>query len=506
MLPEKSKGFMTFSRELPEPVPAGERVQHYNEFAGSLPPERLKRQGYRCMNCGVPFCHSGCPLGNQIPDFNDLVKDDMWREALEILHATNNFPEFTGRICPAPCESACVLGIIDPPVTIEMIEREIAERGWEGGWITPQPPAVRTGKRVAVVGAGPAGLAAAQQLNRAGHTVVVYERADEPGGLLLYGIPNFKLDKSVVRRRVEQMRAEGVEFRCGVEVGRDVPVKELAGYDAVLLALGSTQPRLFREADVPGSGLRGIVPAVDFLTQQTRRVLHKPVEGEDIVATGKKVVVIGGGDTGSDCVGTSLRQGCASILNIELFPKPPEARSARNLWPEWDFVLRTSSSHKEAPGGDCREWCINTKSFEGDGQGNVRALNAVRVEWSEPDASGRRTMTEIPGSEMRIECDLVLLAMGFVQPEADAFVADLKVEMERNRFGLGIKADGGYATGVPGVFAAGDARRGQSLVVWAIYEGREAARAMDLYLTGRTHLPARDSEGYEEVRLAPAQS
>jgi len=283
-------------------------------------------------------------------------------------------------------------------------------------------------------------------------------------------------------------------------------VAELAAYDAVLLAMGSTKPRLFREADVPGSGLKGIVPAVDFLTQQTRRVLHKPVAGEEIVATGKKVVVIGGGDTGSDCVGTSLRQGCASILNIELFPKPPEARSARNLWPEWDFVLRTSSSHKEAPGGDCRDWCINTKSFEGDENGNVRALNAVRVEWGDPDASGRRAMTEVPGSEMRIECDLVLLAMGFVQPEADAFVAGLKIELEKNRFGLGIKADGAYATGVPGVFAAGDARRGQSLVVWAIHEGREAARAMDLYLMGRSHLQARDSEGFEEVRLAPAQS
>ena len=499
-LPDKAKGFMTFTRELPEPRPAAERVGDYEEFANSLPAEALKKQAYRCMNCGVPFCHSGCPLGNQIPDFNDLAKDDDWEAALEILHSTNNFPEFTGRICPAPCESSCVLGINEPPVTIEMIEREIGDRGWANGWITPQPPAKRSGKRVAVVGSGPAGLAAAQQLNRAGHTVVVYERADEPGGLLLYGIPNFKLDKGVVRRRVEQIRAEGVTFKCGAEVGVNVPVAELAAYDAVLLAVGSTKPRTFEGMGVPGWDLKGIVPAMQFLTQQTKRVLGKPVEGEEITATGKKVVVIGGGDTGSDCVGTSLRQGCASLINIELFPKPPVSRTDDNPWPQWDFVLRTTSSHKEAPGGDCRDWCINTKSFEDDGSGRVCALNAVRVEWSAPDASGRRQMTEVPGSGIRIECDLVLLAMGFTQPETEGFAADLKIEIERNRFGQGIKAGADYAANGNGVFVAGDARRGQSLVVWAIHEGREAARAVDLYLMGYSDLPSSNSFGYETMR------
>ncbi len=502
MLPDKSKGFMTFTRETGEYRPASERLGNYGEFFEPLPEDRLRQQAYRCMNCGVPFCHSGCPLGNQIPDFNDLVKDGDWAGALEILHSTNNFPEFTGRICPAPCESSCVLGINEPPVTIEMIEREIAEQGWKNGWITPQPPEKRTGKSVAVVGSGPAGLAAAQQLNRAGHRVVVYERADEPGGLLLYGIPNFKLDKSLVRRRVEQIRAEGVEFRCNCEVGKNTPVSELSGYDAVLFTIGSTKPRTFEGMNIPGGTLKGIHPAMDFLSQQTRRVLGKPVKGEEITAAGKKVVVIGGGDTGSDCVGTSLRQGCASLVNIELFPKPPVQRAEGNPWPQWDFVLRTSTSHKEAPGGDCREWCINTKSFEDDGNGNVRALNAVRVEWGEPDAAGRRQMTEVPGSEMRIECDLVLLAMGFTQPETDGFAAELGLELERNRFGQAIKAGRGFATSKPGVFAAGDARRGQSLVVWAIHEGREAARAVDLHLMGFSNLPASNTFGYDTLHFS----
>jgi len=492
---------MTFQRELADPRSPEERIHDFQEFVNSLPPDKLQAQAYRCMNCGVPFCHSGCPLGNQIPDFNDRVKDGDWAGALEILHSTNNFPEFTGRVCPAPCESACVLGIIDPAVAIEMIEREIADRGWADGRIVPEPPEQRTGKRVAVIGSGPAGLAAAQQLNRAGHTVVVYERADEPGGLLLYGIPNFKLDKGVVRRRVAQLREEGVEFRCNSEIGRNVPASELDQYDAVLIAVGSTKPRTFEGMNVPGWNLNGIHPAMDFLTQQTKRLLGKPFDGPEITATGKRVVVIGGGDTGSDCLGTSIRQGCASVTNIELFPKPPANRAEDNPWPQWDFILRTSSSHREAEGGDCRDWCINTKEFVDDGKGNVCAIRAVRVEWViEP--SGRRAMNEVPGSETLIECDLVLLAMGFTQPETDTFVSDLKLELEKNRFGMGIKAGLNYATSKPSVFVAGDARRGQSLVVWAIHEGREAARAVDLHLMGYSDLPTINSFGYETIKPA----
>lgn len=491
-LPDKSKGFMLFGREIAPDNDPRERVAHYHEFSNSLPADKLRQQAYRCMNCGVPFCHSGCPLGNQIPDFNDLVKDEDWLGAIETLHSTNNFPEFTGRICPAPCESACVLGITDPPVAIEMIEREIGDRAWKEGWITPQPPDFRTGKRVAVIGSGPCGLAAAQQLNRAGHTVTVYERADEPGGLLLYGIPNFKLDKEIVRRRVKQIADEGVEFRCNAAVGKDVPVSELDSYDAVLIAIGSTKPRTFEGTGMPGATLKGIYPAMEFLPQQTRRVLGKKVEAEEILATGKHVIVIGGGDTGSDCVGTSLRQGCKSLKNIELFPKLPEKRRADNPWPQYDFVFRTSSSHKE--GGD-RDWAINTKSFEDDGQGNVTAINVVRVEFKD----GK--MQEIPGTEERWPADLVLLAMGFTTPEADAFVAGLGIEMEKNRFGQGIKAEN-FATSKAKVFAAGDARRGQSLVVWAIHEGREAARAIDLYLMGQTSLPSSNNFGFDTVAHA----
>ena len=500
MLPDKPHGFMTFERQEADQRPCEERRKDFQEFYRSLSQELLQQQAYRCMNCGVPFCHSGCPLGNMIPDFNDNAKDERWREALELLHTTNNFPEFTGRICPAPCESACVLGIINPAVTIEMVEREIAEQGWARGYVQPEPPQQRTGKKVAVVGSGPSGLAAAQQLNRAGHNVVVYERSDEPGGLLTYGIPNFKLDKQVVFRRIEQMKAEGVEFRCNAEVGVNVPAAELKDYDAVLIAIGSTKPRTFEGMNVPGWDLKGIHPAMDFLTQQTKCVLGKPIEDAKILATGKKVVVIGGGDTGSDCVGTSIRQGCASILNIELFPKPPETRSASNPWPQYNFSLKTSSSHREAPAGDCREWCVNTKSFEDDGKGNICAINAVTVEWSEPDATGRRTMTEVPGTERRIECDLVLLAMGFTQPEATPFVEELGVELEKDRFGQAIKANANFQTSQPNVFACGDARRGQSLVVWAIHEGREAARAVDLHLMGYTDLPSANAYGYETVK------
>lgn len=496
MSQNKHRGFMDYTRELAPDAPIAERLKHYQEFANSLPPDKLQQQALRCMNCGIPFCHEGCPLGNQIPDFNELVKDDDWQAALENLHSTNNFPEFTGRVCPAPCEGSCVLGINEPPVAIEMIEREIGDRGWQEGWIKPQPPGARTGKRVAVVGSGPAGLAAAQQLNRAGHSVVVYERDDEPGGLLTYGIPAFKLDKEVVFRRIQQIKDEGVEIRCNAWVGRNVPASELDGYDAVLITIGSTKPRTL---DIPGVDLKGIHLAMDFLPQQTRRVLGKPEAEAPILATGKRVIVLGGGDTGSDCVGTSLRQGCKSLLNIELMPKPPIARDPANPWPEWPFILRTSSSHEE--GGE-RAWSVLTKRFEGDADGNVTALHATRIEWSEPDAQGRRQMIEIEGGEMRFECDLALLALGFVQPETDTFVTELGLELERNRFGQAIKADEQYRTSRPCYYAAGDARRGQSLVVWAIAEGREAARTIDLDLMGRSDLPARGSHGYESVQPA----
>ena len=494
MLPDKERGFMTFDRDVWRSEPAEERVRHYREFHVSLPEEGIRQQAYRCMNCGIPFCHSGCPLGNLIPDFNDAGKDDNWHEALRILHSTNNFPEFTGRVCPAPCETACVLGINELAVSIEMLEYEIAERGWKEGWIKAEPPEQRTGKKVAVVGSGPAGLAAAQQLNRAGHAVVVYERADEPGGLLTYGIPGFKLGKDVVFRRIGQMKAEGVEFRCNAEVGKNVPLSELGAYDAVLIAIGSTKARTFEGMNVPGSDLRGIHPAMDFLPQQTRRLLDKPVEGPEILATGKNVVVIGGGDTGSDCVGTSLRQNCKSLMNLELLAHPPLARAGDNPWPQWAFIYRTSSSHEE--GGE-RIYSMLTKRFEDDGEGNVAALHAVRLKWSEPDENGRRAMQEIPGTEMRISCELVLLAMGFIEPEAGSFAAELGIELGKNRFGQAIQADEhSYKTSRPGYFACGDARRGQSLVVWAIHEGREAARSIDLHLMGHSDLPASDSPGY----------
>lgn len=497
MLPEKAKGFMTFSREVAPEAPVEERIQNFQEFTLPLPAEKTREQAYRCMNCGVPFCHSGCPLGNQIPDFNNLVKDDDWKEALRVLHSTNNFPEFTGRVCPAPCEHACVLGIHEPAVTIEMIEREIVERGWREGWIKPVPPEQRSGKKVAVVGSGPAGLAAAQQLNRAGHTVVLYERADEPGGLLTYGIPAFKLSKEVVFRRINQMKEEGVEIRTNAEIGKNVPLAELDQYDAVLITVGSTVPRTFEGMNVPGSELKGIYPAMDFLPQQTKRLLGKTFADLEILATGKDVIVIGGGDTGSDCVGTSIRQQCRSLVNIELLPKPPIDRAPDNPWPQYAFTFKTSSSHKE--GGE-RMYCMLTKKFEDDGAGNVAALHAVKIEWSEPDAQGRRKMVEVPGSEMRIPCQLVLLAMGFTQPEAGAFTQELGIELEKNRFGLGIKADKNFITTRPNFFAAGDSRRGQSLVVWAIHEGREAARAVDIHLMGFSNLAAHNSAGYDALQ------
>jgi glutamate synthase (NADPH/NADH) small chain len=475
------KGFLRYTRETAPYRPVEERKRDWLEVHTHMPPERLQKQAARCMDCGVPFCHLGCPLGNIIPDWNDLVYRNKWHEALRRLHATNNFPEFTGRLCPAPCETACVLGINQPAVTIKQIEEHIIEYGFEKGWVQPEPPPVRTGKRVAVVGSGPAGLAAAQQLNRAGHWVTVFERADRIGGLLRYGIPDFKLDKKILDRRLQLMEAEGIDFQPGVNVGVDVTAKELlAAFDAVVLTGGSTIPR---DLKVPGRELKGIHFAMDYLTQQNRVNAgdHIPPE-QRITAEGKRVAIIGGGDTGADCLGTVIRQGAKEVYQIELMPKPPlERDELTQPWPTYPMILRTSSAHEE---GGIREWSINTKWFEGDEHGNVRRLHAVRLEWY-TDSSGRRQFREIPGSEFSLEVDLVLLAMGFLHPQHDGLLDSLGVEYDERGNVKTIH----YATSVPGVFAAGDMRRGQSLIVWAISEGREAAHYVDKYLMGRTYLP-----------------
>jgi glutamate synthase (NADPH/NADH) small chain len=482
------RGFMKYPRRTYGKEPVAERVKHYNEFLKVLDTEELKLQGARCMDCGVPFCHTGCPLGNIIPDWNDLVHRDHWREALERLHATNNFPEFTGRVCPAPCEAACVLGINEDPVAIKQIEMAIADRAIAEGWLVPEPPLSRTGKSVAVVGSGPAGLAAAQQLNRAGHQVTVFERADRPGGLLMYGIPDFKLEKSHVWRRIKQMEAEGVEFRTSANIGVNVPTAELRdGYDAMLLSGGATAPR---DLPIPGRDFRGIHFAMEFLPQQNAKNQGDSVP-DQIFATGKDTIVIGGGDTGSDCTGTSNRQGCRSLTQFELLPQPPDVgsypraheRPPNSPWPLWPMILRTSTSHEE---GCHREWSILTKEFRSDSSGNVESLVTVRVEWV-PDANGRQTMREVPGTEQVWPAQLVLLAMGFLGPEKRGPIADLGLEFDPRG---NVKADANYMTSVEGVFAAGDLRRGQSLVVWAIHEGREAARAIDKHLMGVSHLPS----------------
>ena len=475
------KGFLRYTRETAPYRPVEERKRDWLEVHTHMPPERLQKQAARCMDCGVPFCHLGCPLGNIIPDWNDLVYRNKWHEALRRLHATNNFPEFTGRLCPAPCETACVLGINQPAVTIKQIEEHIIEYGFEKGWVQPEPPPVRTGKRVAVVGSGPAGLAAAQQLNRAGHWVTVFERADRIGGLLRYGIPDFKLDKKILDRRLQLMEAEGIDFQPGVNVGVDVTAKELlAAFDAVVLTGGSTIPR---DLKVPGRELKGIHFAMEYLTQQNRVNAGDDIPPEQrITAEGKRVVIIGGGDTGADCLGTVIRQGAKEVYQIELMPKPPlERDELTQPWPTYPMILRTSSAHEE---GGIREWSINTKWFEGDEHGNVKRLHAVRLEWY-TDSSGRRQFREIPGSEFSLEVDLVLLAMGFLHPQHDGLLDSLGVEYDERGNVKTIH----YATSVPSVFAAGDMRRGQSLIVWAISEGREAAHYVDKYLMGRTYLP-----------------
>ena len=472
------RGFLEYDRKNEEDIKPEERVKNYKEFHKELPTEELKKQGGRCMDCGIPFCHSGCPLGNLIPDFNDAVYRNDWKKALKILHATNNFPEFTGRLCPAPCESACVLGIIEPPVAIEMIEKYIVERGFKEGWIKPEPPAHRTDKKIAVIGSGPAGLAAAQQLNRAGHTVTVFERDAKIGGLLRYGIPDFKMEKKVIDRRLEQMEAEGLKFETNIEVGKNYDTEKLKDFDAVVLCGGATARR---ELPIPGSDAEGVVQAMKFLKHNNEAVegLHK-IE-DSLNAKDKNVIVIGGGDTGSDCVGTSNRHGAKSVTNFEIMPLPPESRSSENPWPYWPFTLKTSSSHEE---GVERNWSIQTKEFIKDENGNLKALKTVQVEWVKKPGQ-RPELKEIPETEKEWPCELALLSLGFTGPEKTlSEKLGLNLDDRSN-----IKSEKNYQTNVKNIFVAGDMRRGQSLIVWAISEGREAAHQVDKFLMGKSKLP-----------------
>ena len=480
-------GFKQFDRELPAKVAPQERITNYKEFVGLYSPEQLNHQAARCMDCGVPFCHSGCPLGNIIPEFNDAVYRQDWEEAYRVLISTNNFPEFTGRICPAPCESACVLGINRPPVAIEEIEKHIIETAFQKGLVRPSAPLLKSGKTVAVVGSGPAGLAAAAQLNKAGHTVTVFERDDMPGGLLRYGIPDFKLEKWVVERRISLMEEEGVIFRCNTEIGKDQPADALLReFDAVVLTGGSTIPR---DLPLPGRELPGIHFAMDFLKQQNKRVSARAVEQEPIIVTGQDVIVIGGGDTGSDCVGTSNRQGATSVTQFELLAQPPKERTAHMPWPNFPMVLKTTSSHEE---GCQRYWGINTKEFLSDENGNLRALRITDVTW-ETDVMGRpMKFQEIEGSEREVPCQRIFLAMGFLHPQANGMLQQLGVALDGR--GNVQATEKSFQTSVARVFAAGDMRRGQSLVVWAISEGREAARQVDKFLMGKTVLPTKDAE------------
>ncbi|MEO7312849.1 MAG: glutamate synthase subunit beta [Chitinophagaceae bacterium] len=482
----KPTGFLEFTRTVPSKRPVQERVNDYKEYIQPYSKDELNHQSARCMNCGVPFCHSGCPLGNVIPEFNDAVYNNNWQEAYEILTSTNNFPEFTGRICPAPCEGACVLGINQPPVTIEEIEKHIIEIAFEKGFVKAKVPNMRTGKKVAVVGSGPAGLAAAAQLNYAGHTVTVFERDEFAGGLLRYGIPDFKLEKWVVERRVDLLKEEGVNFKCNTNVGVDVSVNDLLRqYDSIVLAGGSTVPR---DLKIPGRELKGVHFAMDFLGQNNKRVSGQAFNGEDILATGKNVVVIGGGDTGSDCVGTSNRHGATSITQFELLPKPPETRTNYMPWPSFPMVLKTTTSHEE---GVERHWAVNTKAFIGDGNGNLKGLQIVDLQWTSSHDGRPASFAEVPDSEREIPCEMVYLAMGFLHPQHVGMVDDLGIEKDERG---NVKAtENQYQTSIPKVFAAGDIRRGQSLVVWAISEGRECARKVDEFLMGYSLLEARDS-------------
>ena len=490
------KGFLEYLRELPADRPPVERVADWKEFHFHMEEKKLRQQGARCMDCGIPFCHtgqlvsgmaSGCPIHNLIPEWNDLVYRGLWKEALERLHKTNNFPDFTGRVCPAPCEGSCVLGINNPPVTIKNIECAIIDHGWDHGWVKPEPPAKRTGKKVAVVGSGPAGLCAAAQLNKIGHLVTVFERADRPGGLLMYGIPNMKLDKNeVVLRRIKQMETEGIVFVCNTEVGKNYPAdKLLKEFDAVILATGATKPR---DLPAPGRELKGIHFAMDYLTANTKSILDGHKNGSFIDATAKDVIVIGGGDTGTDCVGTALRHGCGSLVQVEILPKPPMERARDNPWPEWPKVYKLDYGQEEAAarfGADPRVYLTTATKFEGDDHGQVKAIHTVQVEW-ERNEKGQFVPKNVPGTEKVLPAQLVLLAMGFLGPEQPLLDA-LKLERDPR---TNVKAEfEKYTTNIPGVFACGDCRRGQSLVVWAFNEGRGAARECDRYLMGDTDLP-----------------
>ena len=481
----KPTGFLEFTRELPGKKPVEERLHHYNEFIERFTEEKLNQQSARCMNCGVPFCHSGCPLGNVIPEFNDAVYNKNWQEAYDVLTSTNNFPEFTGRICPAPCETACVLGINQPPVAIEEIEKHIIEIAFDKGFVKPKKPNIYTGKKIAVVGSGPAGLAAAAQLNYAGHTVTVFERDDAPGGLLRYGIPDFKLEKWVIDRRIKLMEEEGVSFRCNANVGVNISINDLLRENhAIVLAGGSTVPR---DLNIPGRELNGVYFAMQFLKQQNKRnagkdplanaVIESNIFSKDILAAQKNVVVIGGGDTGSDCVGTSNRHGAVSVTQFELLPKPPDSRTAFMPWPTYPMTLKTSSSHEE---GASRNWAIATKEFIGDGNGNLKGLKIVDLEWKITEDGKAAKFVEIANSEREIPCELALLAMGFVHPQHEGLLNQLEVELDDRG---NVKAtEKAYQTNIQKIFTAGDVRRGQSLVVWAISEGRECARKVDEFL------------------------
>lgn len=473
-----SSGFLKHDRELPERRPVAERLKDWHEVYQDFPTHKVRTQAGRCMDCGIPFCNQGCPLGNVIPEWNDLVYRDRWREAIERLHATNNFPEFTGKLCPAPCEAACVLGINQPAVTIKQVEVEIIDRAWDEGWVAPIVPSVMTGKSVAVVGSGPAGLAAAQQLARAGHGVVVFERADRIGGLLRYGIPDFKMEKRVLDRRLAQMEAEGVEFRTDANVGGNVPVHELKrDFDAIVLAGGATAAR---DLPMPGRELEGIYQAMEYLPL-ANQVVAGDMPVSPITAEGKRVVIIGGGDTGADCLGTANRQGAAGVVQLEIMPRPPEHRAESTPWPTWPLMYRSSSAHEE---GVDQRFALSTVEFLGDADGNVRALKTVEVQMN--SMGGRLSFDPVPGTEQEIECELVLLALGFVGPERDGLLTDLGVELTP----VGnVKRDGDWRTSADGVYVCGDMGRGQSLIVWAIAEGRACAAAVDRDIMGESLLP-----------------